>query len=246
MSFKEAQDYGAVALFGEKYGDEVRVLDMGGYSIELCGGTHVDRTGDIGLFKITSESGVAAGVRRIEAVTGEHALALVHSMDEQLNRAAAALKTSPDKLLDKLDQLSEKTKTAEKEIRKLKDQLAGSSGQELGASAVAVGEIMVVAETIDGADVETLRTAVDKLKDKLGNAAIVLASVEEGKVRLIAGVTKALSKSLKAGDLVNHVAHQVGGKGGGRPDMAQAGGDKPDELPTALASVAEWVRSQTG
>ena len=246
MSFKEAQDYGAVALFGEKYGDKVRVLDMGGYSIELCGGTHVDRTGDIGLFKIISESGVAAGVRRIEAVTGEGALAHVHAMNEQLHRAAAALKTNPDKILEKLAQLSEKAKGAEKEIRKLKDQLAGSSGHELGASAISVGDVMVVAETIDGADVETLRTAVDKLKDKLGNAAIVLATVEDDKVRIIAGVTKALSKTLKAGDLVNHVAHQVGGKGGGRPDMAQAGGDQPQQLPSALASVAAWVGEQLG
>ena len=246
MSFKDAQDYGAVALFGEKYGDEVRVLDMGGYSIELCGGTHVERTGDIGLFKIDSESGVAAGVRRIEAVTGERALSRVHAMAEQLSRAANALKTSPDKLLDKLGQLTDKAKTAEKEIRKLKEQLAGSSGQELGTSAVAVGEIMVVAETIDGADVETLRSAVDKLKDKLGNAAIVLASTEDGKVKIIAGVTKTLSKTLKAGELVNHVAHQVGGKGGGRPDLAQAGGDDPDKLPSALAGVADWVRSQVG
>ena len=245
MSFKDAQNYGAVALFGEKYGDEVRVLDMGGYSIELCGGTHVDRTGDIGLFKIVSESGVAAGVRRIEAVSGEHALARVHTLEEQLTSAAGTLKTSPDKLLEKLQQLSDKAKAAEKEIRKLKDQLAGSSGQELGSGAVEVGDVMVVAETIDGADIETLRSAVDKLKDKLGNAAIVLATVEDGKVRIIAGVTKALSKKLKAGELVNHVAHQVGGKGGGRPDMAQAGGDQPDQLPGALASVADWVRSQT-
>lgn len=245
MSFKDAQSYGAVALFGEKYGDEVRVLDMGGYSIELCGGTHVDRTGDIGLFKIVSESGVAAGVRRIEAVSGEHALARVHTLEEQLTSAAGTLKTSPDKLSEKLQQLSDKAKAAEKEIRKLKDQLAGSSGQELGSGAVEVGDVMVVAETIDGADIETLRSAVDKLKDKLGNAAIVLATVEDGKVRIIAGVTKALSKKLKAGELVNHVAHQVGGKGGGRPDMAQAGGDQPDQLPGALASVADWVRSQT-
>lgn len=246
MSFKEAQDYGAVALFGEKYGDEVRVLDMGKYSIELCGGTHVDRTGDIGIFKITSESGVAAGVRRIEAVSGENALKRVDEMAALIAQAANLLKTNPDQLLDKLEQLQEKTKTAEKDIRKLKDQLAGSSGKELGASAVAVGDVMVVAEMIEGADIETLRNATDKLKDKLGNAAIVLATVDEGKVRLIAGVTKALSKNLKAGALVNHVASQVGGKGGGRPDMAQAGGDNPENLDAALSSVQAWVTEQLG
>ena len=246
MSFDDAQRYGAVALFGEKYGDEVRVLDMGGYSIELCGGTHVERTGDIGLFKIVSESGVAAGVRRIEAVSGEGALSLVHQMGETLNLAAASLKTNPDKLIEKLQQLTEKSKATEKEVKKLKDQLAGSSGNELGASAVRVGEVMVVAEMIEGADVETLRNAVDKLKDKLQTAAIVLASVEDGKVRIIAGVTKALSKDLKAGQLVNHVANQVGGKGGGRPDMAQAGGDQPENLPAALASVTDWVTTQLG
>ncbi|MGR8948982.1 MAG: alanine--tRNA ligase [Gammaproteobacteria bacterium] len=244
MAFKDAQTYGAVALFGEKYGDEVRVLDMGGYSIELCGGTHVNRTGDIGLFKIVSESGVAAGVRRIEAITGQRALGWIHEMNNTLNLAASALKTSPDKILAKLQQLNEKAKASEKEIRKLKDQLAGSSGAELGSSAVKIGEVMVVAEIIDGADVETLRNAVDKLKDKLKNAAVVLAAVEDGKVRIIAGVTKTLSKELKAGDLVNYVANQVGGKGGGRPDMAQAGGDQPDNLPTALASVADWVTAK--
>lgn len=244
MSYKDAQAYGAVALFGEKYGDEVRVLDMGSYSIELCGGTHVARTGDIGLFKIVSESGVAAGVRRIEAVAGENALALVSDMAELIDHAANSLKTNSDQLVDKLQQLLEKNKAAEKEIRKLKDQLAGNSGRELGASATSVGDVMVVAEIIEGADIDTLRNAADKLKDKLGNAAIVLATVEDGKVRLIAGVTKILSKKLKAGDLVNHVAHQVGGKGGGRPDMAQAGGDNPQNLETALTSVSAWVAEQ--
>jgi alanyl-tRNA synthetase len=246
MSYKDAQAYGAVALFGEKYGDQVRVLDMGGYSIELCGGTHAARTGDIGVFKITSESGVAAGVRRIEAVSGEKALDRINEMGDLLDSAANALKTNPDKLLDKLQQLVDKNKTADKEIRKLKDQLAGNSGRELGQSAVAVGDVMVVAEAIDGADIETLRSAVDKLKDKLGEAAIVLGAVEDGKVRLIAGITKALSKKVKAGDLVNHVAKQVGGKGGGRPDMAQAGGDQPENLEAALASVGAWVTEQLG
>ena len=198
------------------------------------------------MFKIVSESGVAAGVRRIEAVSGEGALSLVHQMGETLNLAAASLKTNPDKLIEKLQQLTEKTKATEKEVKKLKDQLAGSSGNELGASAVQVGEVMVVAEMIEGADVETLRNAVDKLKDKLQTAAIVLASVEDGKVRIIAGVTKALSKDLKAGQLVNHVANQVGSKGGGRPDMAQAGGDQPENLPAALASVTDWVTTQLG
>ncbi|MEM7469024.1 MAG: alanine--tRNA ligase [Pseudomonadota bacterium] len=246
MSFDDAQKYGAVALFGEKYGDEVRVLDMGGYSIELCGGTHVARTGDIGFFKITNESGIAAGVRRIEALTGPAALGSAHDKEVQLNRAAGLLKANSENFIEKLQQLVDKAKGADKEIRKLKDQLAGSSGSDLSANAVSVGDVKVVAEIIDGADIETLRSAVDKLKDKLENAVIVLGAIEDNKVRLIAGVTKALSKTLKAGELVNFVAKQVGGKGGGRPDMAQAGGDKPEALPTALASVADWVGSQTG
>jgi alanyl-tRNA synthetase len=240
MSMDDAIKHGAMALFGEKYGDTVRVLDIGS-SKELCGGVHVTRTGDIGLFKIVSEGGVAAGIRRIEAVTGEGALAWVQATNRRLQEAAAALKTGPDELPSRIAQVQDQVKALEKEVNALKSKLAAGQGDELAGQAVDVGGLKVLAATMEGADVAALRETMDKLKDKLKTAAIVLASVADGKVSLIAGVTKDATGKVKAGDLVNFVAQQVGGKGGGRPDMAQAGGTDPSGLPQALAGVAGWV-----
>lgn len=240
MTFDDAVKHGAMALFGEKYGDTVRVLDIGS-SKELCGGVHVTRTGDIGLFKIVSEGGVAAGIRRVEAVTGEGALALVQSINRKLQEAAGALKTSPDELPSRIAQVQDQVKMLEKEVAALKSKLAAGQGDELVSKAVDVNGIKVLAATMEGADVTALRETMDKLKDKLKTAAIVLASVADGKVSLIAGVTKDATGKVKAGELVNFVAQQVGGKGGGRPDMAQAGGTDPAGLPQALAGVAGWV-----
>jgi alanyl-tRNA synthetase len=240
MSFDDAVKHGAMALFGEKYGDTVRVLDIGS-SKELCGGVHVNRTGDIGLFKIVSESGVAAGIRRVEAVTGEGALALVQSINRKLNEAAGALKTSPDELPGRIAQVQDQVKSLEKEIAALKSKLAAGQGDELVTKAIDVNGIKVLAAMMEGADVAGLRETMDKLKDKLKTAAIVLASVADGKVSLIAGVTADATGKVKAGELVNFVAKQVGGKGGGRPDMAQAGGTDPHALPQALAGVVDWV-----
>jgi alanyl-tRNA synthetase len=240
MSFDDAVKHGAMALFGEKYGDEVRVLDIG-TSKELCGGVHVQRTGDIGLFKIIAEGGVAAGIRRVEAVTGEGALALVQSMNRRLLEAAAALKSNPEELTARIGQVQDHVKALEKELAALKSKLASGQGDELVTQAVDVNGIMVLAATLDGADVARLRETMDKLKDKLKTAAIVLASVADGKVSLIAGVTADATSKVKAGELVNFVAQQVGGKGGGRPDMAQAGGTDPSGLAAALAGVPAWV-----
>jgi alanyl-tRNA synthetase len=240
MSMDDAVKHGAMALFGEKYGDTVRVLDIGS-SKELCGGVHVTRTGDIGLFKIVSEGGVAAGIRRIEAVTGEGALAWVQATNRRLQEAAAAVKTGPDELPSRIGQVQDQVKALEKEVNALKSKLAAGQGDELAGQAVDVGGLKVLAATMEGADVNALRETMDKLKDKLKTAAIVLASVADGKVSLIAGVTKDATGKVKAGDLVNFVAQQVGGKGGGRPDMAQAGGTDPSGLPQALAGVADWV-----
>jgi alanyl-tRNA synthetase len=240
MSFDDAVKHGAMALFGEKYGDEVRVLDIGS-SKELCGGVHVTRTGDIGLFKIVAEGGVASGIRRVEAVTGVGALALVQSLDKNLKEAAGLLKTHPDELTTRITQVQEHVKSLEKELAALKSKLAAGQGDELVTQAVDVNGIKVLAATLDGADVARLRETMDKLKDKLKTAAIVLASVADGKVSLIAGVTADATGKVKAGELVNFVAQQVGGKGGGRADMAQAGGTDPSGLPAALAGVASWV-----
>ncbi|MFD2366210.1 alanine--tRNA ligase [Pseudoduganella sp. GCM10020061] len=240
MSFDDAVKHGAMALFGEKYGDEVRVLDIGS-SKELCGGTHVGRTGDIGLFKIVAEGGVAAGIRRVEAVTGENALALVQSLNRRLVEAAGALKTNPDELTSRIQQVQDYVKALEKEVAALKSKLAAGQGDELVNKAVDVKGVKVLAATLEGADVARLRETMDKLKDKLKTAAIVLASVADGKVSLIAGVTADTTSKVKAGELVNFVAQQVGGKGGGRPDMAQAGGTDPSGLPAALEAVTAWV-----
>ncbi|AHI66072.1 alanine--tRNA ligase [Burkholderia thailandensis] len=243
MPYDDAVKGGAMALFGEKYGDEVRVLDLG-FSRELCGGTHVHRTGDIGLFKIVAEGGVAAGIRRVEAITGDNAVRYVQALDARVNAAAAALKAQPSELIQRIGQVQDQVKSLEKELGALKSKLASSQGDELAQQAVEVGGVHVLAATLDGADAKTLRETVDKLKDKLKSAAIVLAAVEGGKVSLIAGVTADASKKVKAGELVNFVAQQVGGKGGGRPDMAQAGGTEPANLPAALAGVKGWVEER--
>jgi alanyl-tRNA synthetase len=246
MSYDEAMKSGAMALFGEKYGDKVRVLKFGDFSVELCGGTHVSRTGDIGFFRITGESGIASGVRRIEAVTGQRALESVRRTEASLDRIADTVKAGRDDIEGRVQQLAERARKLEKEIDKLRGQLASGQGTDLTQSAVDVNGLQVVAARLDGADAKALRDAVDQLKNKLGKAAVVLAAVNDGKVQIAAGVTKGETASVKAGDLVNHVATQVGGKGGGRPDMAMAGGSEPDNLDTALAGVADWVREQTG
>ncbi|MCH8620898.1 alanine--tRNA ligase [Undibacterium sp. TS12] len=243
MGYDDAVKHGAMALFGEKYGDEVRVLDIGS-SRELCGGTHVSRTGDIGLFKIVAEGGVAAGIRRVEAVTGEVALTLVQNLNSRINEAAAALKTQPEELTTRIGQVQDHVKALEKELAILKSKMASSQGDDLVSKAVDVKGIKVLAATLEGADVTALRETMDKLKDKLKTAAIVLAAVNDGKVSLIAGVTADSTSKVKAGDLVNFVAQQVGGKGGGRPDMAQAGGTDASGLPKALEGVTEWVTSR--
>ncbi len=240
MPIDEAQKSGAMMLFGEKYGDEVRVLDIGS-SRELCGGTHVQRTGDIGLFKIVSESGVAAGVRRVEAVTGDNALAYLQGLEGTVNQLAGALKSAPAELPERLAQVLEQLRGLEKELVAAKGKLASSQGDELLAQAVDVGGIKVLAALLNGADAKALRDTLDKLKDKLKSAAIVLATVEGGKVQLAAGVTADSIARIKAGELVNFVAQQVGGKGGGKPDMAMAGGTDPSRLAAALASVRGWV-----
>ena len=240
MGIEDAQKTGAMMLFGEKYGDEVRVLDIGS-SRELCGGTHVSRTGDIGLFKIYAESGVAAGVRRIEAATGEGALALVATAERELARIAALVKVAPEQAAARIEQVIEQSRALEKELSALKAKMAAGAGDALAGQAVDVSGAKVLAATLEGADANALREAVDKLRATLKSAAVVLASVSEGKVTLIAGVTPDLTGKVKAGELVNFVAGQIGGKGGGRPDMAQAGGTQPEHLPAALAAVTAWV-----
>lgn len=240
MDIESAKATGAMMLFGEKYGDSVRVLDIGS-SRELCGGTHVQRTGDIGLFKIVSEGGVAAGIRRIEAVTGANALAYLQQLEATVGRAAGALKTPAAELQSRIGQVLEQVRTLEKEVAQLKGKLASSQGDELVNQAVDVKGIKVLAARLEGADAKTLRDTMDKLKDKLKSAAIVLAAVDGGKVQLAAGVTADSMGKVKAGELVNFVAQQVGGKGGGKPDMAMAGGTDASKLPGALQSVQGWV-----
>jgi alanyl-tRNA synthetase len=243
MKHDAAIKAGALAFFGDKYGDEVRVLDIG-TSRELCGGTHVARTGDIGFFKVLSEGGIAAGVRRIEATTGEGALAWVQGQEARLNEAAAALKAPPQEVAQKISQMMENVRSLEKEVARLKSRLASSQGEELADRAVDVKGAKVLAAAIDSADARALRATMDKLKDRLKSAVVVLAAVEDGRVALIAGVTADLTSKVKAGELVNFVAQQVGGKGGGRPDMAQAGGTEPAKLPGALDSVRGWVEQR--
>ena len=240
MDIESAQKTGAMMLFGEKYGDEVRVLDIGS-SRELCGGTHVGRTGDIGLFKIYSESGVAAGVRRVEATTGTGALKLINAQQALITQLAGELKAPENEIANKVAQLGEHAKSLEKELARLKSKLASSQGDDLVNQAQDINGVKVLAATLEGADAYALRETMDKLKDKLKSAAIVLASVNDGKVSLAAGVTNDLIAKLKAGELVNHVASQVGGKGGGKPDMAMAGGTDASGLPKAMTSVKDWV-----
>jgi len=240
MALDDAQKSGAMMLFGEKYGESVRVLSIGS-SKELCGGTHVQRTGDIGLFKIVAESGVAAGIRRVEAVTGDNALAYLQSLEATVTSVAGALKASPGEVAGRIGHLQEQLRAMEKEVAALKGKLASSQGDELVAQAVDIKGIKVLAATLQGADAATLRTTMDQLKNKLKTAAIVLAAVDGGKVQIAAGVTADSLGRIKAGELVNFVAQQVGGKGGGKPDMAMAGGTEPAKLGSALASVAGWV-----
>jgi alanyl-tRNA synthetase len=243
MDIEAAQKTGAMMLFGEKYGDQVRVLDIGS-SRELCGGTHVQRTGDIGLFKVVAEGGVAAGIRRIEAVTGANALAYLQQLESTVNRVAGTLKASPTELQGRITQVLDQVRSLEKEVAQLKGKLASSQGDELVAQAVDVKGLKVLAARLDGADAKTLRDTMDKLKDKLKSAAIVLAAVDGGRVQIAAGVTADRMGKVKAGELVNFVAQQVGGKGGGKPDMAMAGGTDPDKLPAALQSVQAWVEER--
>ena len=240
MDMEAAQKSGAMMLFGEKYGDKVRVLSIGS-SKELCGGTHVGRTGDIGLFKIVAESGVAAGVRRVEAVTGENALAYLQSLESTVQGAAGSLKASPSELQNRIGQVLDQVKSLEKEIAALKGKLASSQGDELMLQAIDIKGLKVLAARLEGADAKTLRDTMDKLKDKLKTAVIVLAAVDGDKVQIAAGVTNDSTGKVKAGELVNFVAQQVGGKGGGKADMAMAGGTEPAKLNDALKSVQAWV-----
>ncbi|MDN6318215.1 MAG: alanine--tRNA ligase [Marinobacter sp.] len=240
---EQAQEKGAVALFGEKYGDVVRVLSMGtdSYSVELCGGTHVARTGDIGLLRVTSETGISSGVRRIEAVTGLGALEWVDETERTLREAARLVKGSRETIVDKVQQTVERNRQLEKDVDALKAKLASSAGNDLADSAVEIAGLKVVASALEGADRKTLMETTDQLKNKLGEGVVVLASVEAGKVTLVAGVSKSVTGRIKAGDLMKHLASLVDGKGGGRPDMAQGGGNDPSKLAGALAGVPEWV-----
>ncbi|MDO8278378.1 MAG: alanine--tRNA ligase, partial [Burkholderiaceae bacterium] len=240
MDIESAQKTGAMMLFGEKYGDTVRVLDIGS-SRELCGGTHVQRTGDIGLFKIVGEGGVAAGVRRIEAVSGLNALGYLQQLEGTVHKAAGTLKAPAAELQGRIAQVLDQVRALEKEVTALKGRLASSQGDDLVSSAIDVKGVKVLAAALQGADAKTLRETMDKLKDKLKSAVIVLATVEGARVQVAAGVTADSTDKVKAGELVNFVAQQVGGKGGGKPDMAMAGGTQPENLDAALASVQDWV-----
>jgi len=244
MSYDDAIKSGAMALFGEKYGDEVRVLAMGEHSTELCGGTHVSRTGDIGLFKILSEGGVAAGVRRIEATTGEGAMNFVRETEAKLKAAADLVRSGRDDLVDKVQGVLDRSKQLEKELAALKGKMASAAGGDLASQAKDVKGVKVIAAKLDGVEGNDLRTLMDQLKDKLGSGIVLLGSANGDKVSLIAGVTADLTSKVKAGELVNFVATQVGGKGGGRPDMAQAGGTQPGNLPAAVDSVLGWVEGK--
>ena len=244
MTYDDAIESGAMALFGEKYGDKVRVLRVGDFSVELCGGTHVERTGDIGVFKITHEGGVASGVRRIEAVTGQGAMEWIDGNQQTLHDLAGLLRSTPDQAATKVEQLLKRTKDLEKELAAAKQALVTGQATDHTDAVQEIAGIKVLATRMDGADAKTLRDAVDKLKDKLQNAVVVLGSVDDGKVRLAAGVTKNNTDKVRAGDLIKPVAEQVGGKGGGRPDFAQAGGTDPTKLDQALKSVSAWIAEQ--
>ena len=245
MSLEKAKSSGAISLFGEKYEDTVRVLNIAGeFSCELCGGTHVERSGDIGAFKIISESGIASGVRRIEAITGMGALVWIENMENKLQHMAELLKSDVETVDSRLNLQLKKTRKLEKELSQLRGKLTSNAGTDLLDEAIVIDGISVIAKSLDGADPKNLRDTVDQLKNKLGTAALILANVDESKVNLVAGVTDDTICRIKAGDLVNFVAEQVGGRGGGRPDMAQAGGNNPKALENALAKVPDWIRSQ--
>ena len=245
MPLEKARAAGAMSLFGEKYDDPVRVLNIGGeFSCELCGGTHVERAGDIGLFKITSETGIASGIRRIEAVTGAGALSWVEDAEAKLQRVSELLKTDPESVVARLNLHLEKARRLEKELARLKGRLASSAGSDMAAEASTIAGVKVIARALDGVDARTLRDTVDQLKNKLGTAALVLASVADSRVSLVAGVTPDNTDRIQAGELVNFVARQVGGRGGGRPDLAQAGGNNPAALPGALEKVPDWIRER--
>ena len=244
MPLEEAKRSGAIALFGEKYDDPVRVLSFGDYSVELCGGTHVSRAGDVGLCKIVSEGGIAAGVRRIVALTGEAALAWVHSMEDRIDRIAGSVKADTESVADRVEAMLARNRELERELDRLKARVAASHGDDLAAQAVDVDGLKVLAAQIDGADPKALRETVDRLKTRLGSGAVVLAAVNAGKVALVAGVTKDCTDRIEAGTLANHVARQVGGRGGGRPELAQAGGNDPSGVERAIRSVPQWVREQ--
>jgi alanyl-tRNA synthetase len=241
MGYDEAIDFGAIALFGEKYGDEVRVLKMGDFSTELCGGTHVGRTGDIGLFKIVSESGVASGVRRIEAVTGAGALAYVAEEERRLGELSQLLSSSGDDAVEKLRQVFDKQKKLERELESLRSKAAGSATADLAASAKNVDGIRVVSARLEGFDAKALRDSVDQLKQQLADCVVLLAGAADGRVSLVAGVHGSAMGRIKAGDVVAHVAAQIEGKGGGRPDMAQGGGNDSAQLPALLAGLPDWI-----
>jgi len=240
MDIEAAQKTGAMMLFGEKYGESVRVLDIGS-SRELCGGTHVHRSGDIGLFKVVGESGVAAGIRRIEAVTGQNALGYLQLLEDTVGAAANTLKAPVNELTDRLSQLVAHVKALEKEVGALKGKLASAQGDEMLSQAIDIGGVKLLVARLDGADTKTLRETMDKLKDKLKTAVIVLGVVEGEKGQIAVGVTPDTTARAKVGELVNFVAAQVGGKGGGKADMAMAGGTEPAKLAGALASVQAWV-----
>ena len=244
MPLDEAKRSGAVALFGEKYDDPVRVLSFGGYSMELCGGTHVSRSGDVGLFKIVSEGGIAAGVRRIVALTGKEALAWMHSMEDRIDRIAGSMKADAETVADRVEAMLARNRELERDLERLKARVAASHGDDLAAQAVDIEGLKVLAAKIDGADPKALRKTVDRLKGRLGSAAVVLAAVNGGKVALVAGVTGDYTDRIEAGMLANHVARQVGGRGGGRPELAQAGGNDPSRVDQAIRSVPGWVREQ--
>jgi alanyl-tRNA synthetase len=243
MNIDAARESGAMALFGEKYDDEVRVLSMGinDFSVELCGGTHATRTGDIGLLKISSESGIAAGIRRIEAVVGQSALDFIAQEERTLTTIARALKGSTENVADKVEQLQVRSRQLEKELEALKSKLASSAGSDLAGSAKDINGVKVLAARLDGADVNALRETMDQLKNKLGSALIMLAAETDGKVTLLAGVTKDLIGKAKAGDAVKECAPYVDGRGGGKPEMAQAGGQKPEGIDEALAALETWA-----
>jgi alanyl-tRNA synthetase len=242
MPLEQAREKGAMALFGEKYSEEVRVLTMGGgFSVELCGGTHAKRTGDIGIFRLTSEQGIASGVRRIEGVTGANALDTIEALEDSLTESAGVLRADKGNFSDKIRQLVEQNKKLEKEVSQLNMKLASGAGNDLADSAIEVNGIKLIVNRIDGGDPKTLPDVMDRLKNKIQSGIVVLAAVNENKITLIAGVTQDLTETIQAGALVNHVASQVGGKGGGRPDMARAGGSDVEALPNALDSIPEYI-----